>query len=106
MINGPWGNRCLFKALSHAIQHLFRTSQQPYPVERTLLTTGVLEAAVRSYDQQRAIDTPHLEFAYRPIDFRDMRENGASWKVITVDTPQPIDFRPGADMGFARQAKS
>ena len=45
---GPWNNRCLFMALSHAIQHFFVTPRAPYPVERTLLTTGILEAAVRS----------------------------------------------------------
>ena len=104
LINGPWGNRCLFKALSHAIQHLFRTHQQPYPVERTLLVSGALEAGVHSSDQARPIDTPHLEFAYRPIDFRAMRETGASWEVITSDTPQPIEFSPGADVEFARQS--
>ncbi len=80
MFNGPWGNRCLFKALSHSIQHLFRTHKQPYPIERTLLVTGVLEAVVRSFDEDRPIDTPHLEFAYRPIDYRSMRERGGSWK--------------------------
>ena len=49
LFNGPWGNRCLFKALSHAIQHLFRTRSEPYPVERTLLATGILEAAMTSF---------------------------------------------------------
>src|SRR5690606_15352021 len=33
---GPWDNRNLFKALSHAIQSLFRTGVPPYPIERTL----------------------------------------------------------------------
>ncbi len=99
--NGPWGNRCLFKALSHAIQHLFVTRQVPYPIERTLLVTGVLEAAVRSFNQgEKAIETPHLELGYQPIDFRSMREQGGSWKIITVNTPEPPDFRPGADARF------
>ncbi len=96
LFNGPWGNRCLFKALSHAIQHLFRTRSAPYPVERTLLATGVLEAAMTSFAQGgRAIKTPHLEFAYAPIDFRAMRERGDSWRIITSKTPQPADFEPG-----------
>jgi len=95
LFNGPWGNRCLFKALSHAIQHLFTTRKEPYPVERTLLATGILEAAVRSFATSQAIRTPHLEFAYRPIDFRAMRENGESWKKITVETKQPTEFSPG-----------
>ncbi|MCA9162864.1 MAG: twin-arginine translocation signal domain-containing protein [Planctomycetales bacterium] len=94
--NGPWSNRCLFKALSHAIQHHFRTGQPPYPVERTLLASGVLDAAMHSHDEGgRAIDTPHLAFAYESRDFSAFRENGASWRKLTRDTPQPADFSPG-----------
>jgi hypothetical protein len=97
---GPWGNRNLFMALSHAIQQLFQLKQPPYPIERTLLTTGILEAAMRSRHQQgAAIATPHLEFAYRPIDFRALRENGDSWNVITEKTPEPKEILPG---GIAR----
>lgn len=95
LYNGPWGNRCLFKALSHSIQHLFKTRKNPYPVERTLLTTGILEAAVLSFHRDKPVDTPHLEFAYKPIDFGPMRENGDTWKKITFKTTQPIDFTPG-----------
>ncbi len=94
--NGPWSNRCLFKALSHAIQHLFRTGDPPYPVERTLLVSGILEAAVRSHHAGGApIDTPNLALAYAARDFSKFRENGASWQVLTRETPQPFDFSPG-----------
>jgi hypothetical protein len=94
--NGPWGNRCLFKALSHSIQHLFKTGRQPYPVERTLLVSGILDHAMTSLEQGGAIvDTPQLEFSYRPINFDEMREDGTSWDVITVDSPQPAEFEPG-----------
>lgn len=94
--NGPWGNRNMFKALSHGIQHLFRTGETAYPIERTLLTTGIVEAAMQSHHQGgKAIDTPHLTFAYSPTDFSQFRENGASWKVLTRDTPEPIEFTPG-----------
>lgn len=87
---GPWRNRNLFRALSHAIQHLFVHRQAPYPVERTLLTTGILEAAMRSRDQNgRRIVTRHLHIAYQPQDFRAFRENGASWRIITEQTPEP-----------------
>ena len=80
--NGPWGNRCLFKALSHAIQHLFRTGVPPYPVERTLLVSGTLDAAMRSHHQAgAAIDTPQLAIAYSPRDFSAFRENGSSWQI-------------------------
>ena len=45
---GPWQNRNLFKALSHAIQQHFKTKVAPYPVERTLLVSGVLDASTHS----------------------------------------------------------
>ena len=91
--NGPWGNRCLFKALSHAIQHLFIHQEEPYPAERTLLTTGAVEAAVHSFHEGTVIETPHLDIVYKPKPWERFRENGKSWEVITVDTPQPVKFR-------------
>ncbi|MAG94010.1 MAG: hypothetical protein CMJ48_09700 [Planctomycetaceae bacterium] len=93
--NGPWGNRNLFRALSHSIQYLFKTHKEPYPVERTLLVTGMLDAVMRSHEQGgTVIATPELEFPYQPIDFRKQREMGASWKKITIHTRQPEDFEP------------
>ena len=86
---GPWNNRNLFKALSHAIQNHFIHKQAPYPVERTLLVTGMLEAAMQSNKAGKSIETPHLELAYKPRDFTAMREMGASWKIITEDIPEP-----------------
>ncbi len=87
---GPWENRCLFKALSHSIQHHFLHSKPPYPPERTLLATGILEASMRSRSQSgKAIATPHLEFTYDTPDFSAMRETGASWEILTEDLPEP-----------------
>ena len=87
---GPWNNRNLFRALSHSIQSLFREGQSPYPVERTLMTTGLLEAAMESRDKGGvALPTPQLEFAYQARDFDAMREMGATWKIITEDMQQP-----------------
>ena len=87
---GPWENRCLFKALAHAIQQFFRDHRAPYPIERTLLTTCALEAAMDSRVQgQKPVTTPYLDVAYQPVDFRAMREMGESWKVLTPATPQP-----------------
>jgi hypothetical protein len=95
LFNGPWGNRCLFKALSHAIQHLFVRGEEPYPHERTLLTGGIVDAAMQAHAAGKPLDTPQLHFGYRAHDFSRFRENGASWKQITVDVPQPEDFIPG-----------
>jgi hypothetical protein len=94
LFNGPWGNFNLFSALSHAIAHFFRTGRAPYPVERTLLVSGILDAAMHSHHERRPLDTPQLEQTYKPQDFRAFREMGESWRVITVDTPQPTTFEP------------
>jgi hypothetical protein len=89
---GPWQNRNLFKALSHAIQEFCRTATSPYPVERTLLATGILEAVLRARRDGRRLTTPDLEIAYAPIDFRAMREMGDTWKIVTPEVPQPPDI--------------
>lgn len=87
---GPWDNRNLFKALSHAIQVFFRNGRPPYPIERTLLTTCALDAAMESrFRGQEPVRTPNLDVAYQPLDFRSMREMGETWKILTPETPQP-----------------
>ena len=92
---GPWNNRNLFKALSHAIQHHFIHGKPPYPVERTLLVSGILDASMHSRHQKsKPLATPQLNFSYTPQDFRAMREMGASWKIITDKTPQPRGIVP------------
>jgi hypothetical protein len=97
---GPWGNRNLFMALAHAIQHHFVHGRSPYPVERTLLTTGVVEAAMRSRARSgERLQTPHLHIAYEPRDFTAMRETGASWKVLTPGTPEPRGISPIGERG-------
>lgn len=92
---GPWENRNLFKALSHAIQTHFREKRAPYPVERTHLVTGMLAAAMDSrFENHKLLTTPHLNVTYQPTDFRAMREMGASWKIITDEIPQPAGIDP------------
>jgi hypothetical protein len=92
---GPWNNRNLFKALSHAIQTHFRQRKPPYPVERTLLTSGILDAAMDSrLAGGKPIETPQLAFTYPPQDFRAMREMGATWKIITDQTREPEGIEP------------
>ncbi|HLJ97894.1 MAG TPA: hypothetical protein VKU02_32325 [Gemmataceae bacterium] len=91
---GPWQNRNLFKALAHAIQQMIHTSRPSYPVERTLLVSGVLDAAMHARAEGKSLATPHLEFTYQPVDFRALRERGASWKIITEDTPELPGINP------------
>jgi hypothetical protein len=80
--NGPWGNRNLFMGLSHAIQSFFRTREVPYPVERTLFASGVVDAAMHSRAEGKPIATPHLEMRYAAKDYRAFRETGASWAIV------------------------
>lgn len=94
--SGPWGNWNLFNALSGAIAHFFRTGKSPYPVERTLLASGILGVAMHSRAAGgKAIATPELEFAYAPQDFSELCETGESWRVITPEMPEPTRFEPG-----------
>lgn len=93
---GPWNNRNLFKALSHAIQAHFRQGRAPYRLERTLLVTGALEAEATSRAKGGAVvETPYLDVAYKPVDYRAYRETGASWKIITEAMPEPKGLDPG-----------
>ncbi|MGE0761207.1 MAG: hypothetical protein AB7O38_29615 [Pirellulaceae bacterium] len=48
-------------------EETFLTGKSPYPVERTLLTTGLVEAGVRSLATgQQRLATPHLAIRYAP----------------------------------------
>ncbi len=50
-----------FNPLSRHIETLFLTGKAPYPVERTLLTTGILATAMDSLHRgQERIETPDL----------------------------------------------
>lgn len=96
---GPWQNRNLFRALSHAIQTFFEQKQAPYPVERTLLVSGILDRAMDSRQQGGAIiETPELAIAYPAQDFTAMREMGATWKIIHEGVPQPEGIVPGGSL--------
>jgi hypothetical protein len=51
-----------FNPLSHHMETLFRTGKSPYPVERTLLTSGILTAAIESlFVKGKRLETPELE---------------------------------------------
>lgn len=56
-----------FIFLVRQIESLVLTGTEPYPVERTLLTTGILDAAMHSRHKGGVrLATPELEFAYQP----------------------------------------
>ena len=56
-----------FNPLTHATEELFHTGQTPYPIERTLLTTGLTAAGIESlYRKGQRLKTPHLDVQYQP----------------------------------------
>jgi hypothetical protein len=47
------------------VEEMFLTGKVPYPVERTLLTTGLVEAGMQSLAAgQKRLPTPHLAVRY------------------------------------------
>jgi hypothetical protein len=54
-----------FNYLTHHVERLIVTGQGPYPVERTLLTSGTLAALMEAGAQGRPMATPHLDVAYQ-----------------------------------------
>jgi hypothetical protein len=69
-----------FGYLVRAIDSLIQTGHAPYLVERTLLTTGMLDAAMTSRaEKNRRVETPHLAIKYQPSD----------WPFATDPIPKP-----------------
>jgi hypothetical protein len=53
--------------LMHQVETMIETGRAPYPVERTLLVSGILESCLDSRMRGHGrIDTPHLSVAYKP----------------------------------------
>jgi hypothetical protein len=70
-----------FAYLVKAIDSMIQTGHPPYPVERTLLTTGMLDAVMTSKaEKNHKIETPHLDIKYRPTD----------WPFATDPVPKAI----------------
>jgi hypothetical protein len=53
-------------ALMSKAEELFLAARAPYPLERTLLTTGLVAAGMQSLASgQRRLETPHLAIRYQ-----------------------------------------
>ncbi len=76
----PFGH---FTLLARGIEAMFQTGKATWPVERTLLTTGILDAAMTSrFEKQQRLATPHLALTYSA---------GPAWKAPPAPKtgPQP-----------------
>jgi hypothetical protein len=63
------------------LEKFFEDRQAPYPVERTLLTTGILDAAMHSHELRGdRVETPELDVRYAaPADSGFARGSIADW---------------------------
>ena len=56
-----------FDHLAGFLDRFLFTGHSPFPIERTVLTSGILDAAITSRQSGgEAVDTPHLDIGYRP----------------------------------------
>lgn len=63
----PEPNVTYSACLVSKIEEMFVSKRAPYPVERTLLTSGLMEACLDSLFQgQKRIETPQLNVSYQP----------------------------------------
>jgi hypothetical protein len=70
----PFGH---FAHLVRAIEHMVHSGEPAYPVERTLLTTGVLDAVMHSLaDGGQRRETPELAVRYQPADWTFANRDG------------------------------
>jgi hypothetical protein len=64
-----------------AIESMIQTGHAGYPIERTLLTTGILDAVMTSKaERSRRVETPYLDIKYKATD----------WPFATDPVPKAI----------------
>lgn len=81
-----------FSYLSLNVEEMFVTSIPTYPVERTLLTSGVLEAALDSrYQNYVRLETPYLDITYHSYASLCWRPTGQRPTGATLDPWPPAN---------------
>lgn len=87
--DGPFAH---FSYLCQNVQRFFASGKAPYTPERTLLTTGLIDAAMISrYEDHRVVETPYLDIAYQSYDELPARPQGTRPKGACID-PQSADI--------------
>lgn len=86
---GPHGH---FSYLALNAEEMFVSGKPSYPVERTLLNGGVLEAALTSrYEGHRRLETPWLGITYRSYESIPWRPTAARPAGACLDPWPPTD---------------
>jgi len=58
-----------FSPLVNNVEQMFLTGKATYPIERTLLTSGLVIGGVDSLHQEQVkVETPHLKIAYQSTE--------------------------------------
>lgn len=62
----PPPGAAFLEALAMHVERFMDTGKPPYPVERTMLTGGILDWCLESRIQKKKLETPDLDVSYEP----------------------------------------